>query len=724
MDLIYLLHALAKRKWILLFSTFLALVGAFAYTYKQPKMFKSTAQLSTGFTINNFAGINDQSLNEYNVEVKFDNVEQNLTSDQVMDLLSDSLLLHDLDHPAHPFRKLDEKQLSSRIYRAINPGQVRTILSGKLDSLQMLNSYNPTDLQIIQLLQLYHYDGTSLRKKLYAYRVQNTDYIQVEFQSENPDLSAMVVNTLCLEFLRQYGYNNNLRATQGLATLKAIMKQKKDTLDAKLNRLRDAGGTIDETSAAYPELIAESQHNIQDIAADSEAAYLKMQDLRNTLANIGSSSGSATGQTNADIIRLRDSIDYLNAVYVNGGERDVALHDRVTTLRRQYQLDLGNLELPSTSTGIETKSQIIANIATYRDQLEVDRRRIASEEGVLSGLNGSRQTVSNKSAEIQSLQNETTIATTDYSNAQEKYNSALEAQSEGNNFKQVLFGQPAVDPEPSKRLIVIGIAGITMFMLCALVIVFLEYLDISLKTPFQFSKLIDLDLISTINDIDMKKGLLNIISQQAEENEKRENVFRELLRKLRYQIEKSGFKVILFTSTKSGVGKTTLVQALAYSLSLSKKRVLILDTNFCNNDLTIQLHAKPTLEGISLDGDSGALEEELKNMVTSTGVPYVDAIGCKGGDYTPLEILPKHNLLDHLQELTGKYDYIFLEGAPLNDYSDSKELLSYVDGVVAIFSAKFAINQVDKESIQFLKTLNGKLVGAILNKVELQDIEK
>ena len=41
------------------------------------------------------------------------------------------------------------------------------------------------------------------------------------------------------------------------------------------------------------------------------------------------------------------------------------------------------------------------------------------------------------------------------------------------------------------------------------------------------------------------------------------------------------------------------------------------------------------------------------------------------------------------------YDYIFMEGAPLNGYSDSKELVQYADGVIAIFSATSEI-QTDR----------------------------
>ena len=174
---------------------------------------------------------------------------------------------------------------------------------------------------------------------------------------------------------------------------------------------------------------------------------------------------------------------------------------------------------------------------------------------------------------------------------------------------------------------------------------------------------------------------------------------------------------------KKGQGKTTLIQALAYSMSLSKKRILIIDTNFCNNDLTVQLDAKPVLEKIVPKNINGkAFAEQIKDYSKDIGVGSVFAIGSEGGDYTPSEILPRENLLHHLDELTSEFDYIFLEGPPLNDFSDSKELAQYVEGVIAVFSAQHIIKQIDKQSIGFFKELNGKFCGSILNMVDLKNV--
>jgi Mrp family chromosome partitioning ATPase len=78
--------------------------------------------------------------------------------------------------------------------------------------------------------------------------------------------------------------------------------------------------------------------------------------------------------------------------------------------------------------------------------------------------------------------------------------------------------------------------------------------------------------------------------------------------------------------------------------------------------------------------------------------------------------------LHRLNTLTYYFDYIFLEGPPLNDFSDSKELVQYVEGVIAVFSAQDVIKQIDRQSISFFKELNGKFSGSILNMVDLKNV--
>jgi predicted GTPase len=49
-------------------------------------------------------------------------------------------------------------------------------------------------------------------------------------------------------------------------------------------------------------------------------------------------------------------------------------------------------------------------------------------------------------------------------------------------------------------------------------------------------------------------------------------------------------------------------------------------------------------------------------------------------------------------------------------------LIDYVDKVIAVFDANTNLNHLDKESINYLKSMKEKMLGAILNKVQLKDL--
>jgi len=127
------------------------------------------------------------------------------------------------------------------------------------------------------------------------------------------------------------------------------------------------------------------------------------------------------------------------------------------------------------------------------------------------------------------------------------------------------------------------------------------------------------------------------------------------------------------------------------------------------------------LISFSLKGQEGL--EKIWNITTVTNIANVDVIGCEEGNYTPSEILPKNNLLDHFDKLKQHYDYILLEGAALNLHADSKELTDFVEGVVLVFSAKNSLGEIDRESIAFLKIHRNKFIGAVLNNVDEQNLD-
>jgi uncharacterized protein involved in exopolysaccharide biosynthesis/Mrp family chromosome partitioning ATPase len=732
MDFLYLFRVLLKKKWLIISAAVIAALLAFILTARDQKKYLSTTQISTGFTMTDDVRAKDNSFNIVEAENKFSNVLVTFTSPSVISLLSYKLILHDLTNP-NPYYALSDEDRKSDVYKAVNIDQAKSVFEHKLSTMTPLTSYKPEEKKLLEFLTLYGYDHKTLNKNLNVYRVGITDFLQIDFYGDHPELSAFVVNNLFEEFMRYYGNLRGSRTRESIDTLKSIMDKKRQELDVKTALLRDRGIiNADVAGTSTYDLIATLEKDLQDEKSRKNKNDFELRKIDQRLKSLGNRTTTRNNSQNDEIVIARRAMNNAYADWVNSGKKDDALYQKYLTLKEEYNTKYSTT-IRDNDTNDERPGESRAELQNRRNDVLLDiqasAKNIASIQGQISALKGEASSISSQGQTAESLKKEWDMANKDYLEAKQKYNDATDMSGASvSNFRQVVAGQPAIEPEPSKRKIIVAMAGTAALVTTMMIIILLTYLDSSIKTPVIFQKTVNLKLISMVNFMDLKnKSLSDIVSNKEKGNTPHDrnkfNAFRESIRKLRYEIERSNKKVFLFTSTKKGQGKTTLIQALSYSLSLSKKKILIIDTNFCNNDLTVQLNAEPILEKIvPYKAGGNGLLDQVKVFSKNVNEGTVYAIGSEGGDYTPSEILPRENLLQHLDALTAEFDFVFLEGPPLNDFSDSRELAQYVEGVIAVFSAKHIIKQIDKQSIHFFKELNGKFSGSILNMVDLENV--
>lgn len=731
MDIVYLFRTLLKRKWIIIAATVLAASLAWFFTDKTEKKYRSTTQISTGFTISDRIKIGNDNFDLFEAETKFNNAIVTITSQSVLNLLAYKLIVHDLES-ATPFRQISEVNKKNTVFSSVNKQEAKKIFSERLESMRLLTSFKPEERKLLEFMGLYGYDYKSIMKQLSVYRLQRTDYIQMDYVSENPELSAFIVNGLFEQFIRYYKKIRSTTTQESIDTLRTIMEKRKEELDFKNAMMRGAGlaGANMESTSTY-DLISNFERSLANEQTNLtllQASLRKVENRLNSVTAPVNSSNPESDGTNDEIITLRNAMNEAYRNYVASGSTDQSLLARYNRLKREYQAKVADTKPVVQDVGEklpESRTELVAKKNDLEIDIQTSMRNINALQGKIAALRGVANSNAARGASAETLTREAEQANIDYLAAKQKYNEALEtSSSSANNFRQVLMGQPAINPEPSKRMLTVAMAGAAAFILSVLIIIFLTYMDSSVKTPGIFSKTVNLKLINMVNFMHLNKSSIgDIIAKKAEINSRDKNlhnVFRESLRKLRYEIENSGKKIFLFASTKKGQGKTTLITGLSYSFSMSKKKVLIIDTNFCNNDLTVYLGAVPSLEQFNYDSNKPIVEQVKEKSHRLDDNIYV--IGCEAGDFTPSEVLPKDNILKHLHELTAYFDYILLEGPPLNDFSDAKELSQYVDGVIGVFSAHTTIKQIDKESITFFKGLNGKYTGSILNMVDLDNV--
>ncbi|MGN7723886.1 GumC family protein [Chitinophaga sp. 22620] len=726
MDLIYLFKALMKRKWLILVGTLMAVAVAFLLTMKQEMLYKSTAQIATGFTSTEQVKLKDESFNIYEIDSKFSNVIESLKSPRVLSMTSYSLLLHDLQNPGKEFRHLTEEQKRSEPFRMMNRAKVIEVLTKKYNEEKPLSSYDAEDRKILELLRLFKYDIETLRYVLYTGRVQRTDFIDVTYRSTNPELSAYIVNQIVTEFFRNHESSRNQQTVHNIETLKKLVDQKREELDLKIGNIKTMG-TMDVSveSSSKLEQVSNFENRLADEKSIYNSAVLAMQQLSGKLTEIEKTTtqnASAAKALNSELSTAKAQMNDAYNEYVSKGSNNTELYNKYQQKKTEYKNKLLSLASSSPVSAGTSQADLNQKKSELELQIKSAERNIQDYEQKIRQLNSSIGAAASRNANNLALQKEVELAQQEYEAVKSRYDAALNNKiAPMDNFRQLLYGQPAVEPEPSKRLIILALSGMSMFVFCCIVIIFMEYIDLSIKTPTQFQKMTDLRLLGVVNNINLKKITFENIFQ--EESPKAGNaVFRQLLRKLRYEIDNSGKQVFLFTSARPGEGKSAIIVALAHSLSLSHKKVLIIDTHFPHNTLTQEFGAAPTLEEFHTV-KTADLENQLQSLISATGIPNVDIIGCQGGEYTPDEILKQGNLLDHMDILKARYDFIIMEGAPLNKRSDTKELMKYAETIIAVVSAKSSVKQTDKESIEFLASLNGKFSGAVLNMVEQENID-
>lgn len=738
MDLLLLGKVLWRKAWILIVIPLIAAFAAFLFTMNSELTYKAVSQISTGFTINDQVHLTDEKFNLRDADMRFSNLLNQMNASISINLLSYKLLLHDLNPAEVPFHRPDPKTFSSTPQEK---QRVRTIIQHRLDSIRPLTSTDVDYPLVKKYLEAYGYSFSTVKDAVLIERVKNTDYIQIAVSSDKPSLSAYAANAYTEEFIRYYGSLRSSRTGESVEFLKQVVDEKKAERDSKLEMLqmyKSTNNVLDvqgESGAKISQL--SSLEGQRDMARSNINRYeLIIQRLTEDIRN---GSAPVTNGGNQRIFELREKINRLNERYVTGGSSNQRLLDSLNILREQLREQADNVNRMGSALGTGvTVADLKQQLKDAQINLQVERSTLRQIEGKIRDLQYNISGYASKEARLSTIQKEVDIALQEYSAAVEKYNEAKNRFADSNTIRQVLAAVPPVSPETSTRILIIALAGVTSFALCLFAIVGLELIDGSVRTPDKFKSSVGLPLAGCVNRIDNRNFNIRSYFNQPNGNEETE-MFKSLLRKLRHEIESLNAKVILFTSPKRKDGKTFLMFSLSYVLSLIDKRVLIIDTNFKNNSLSQilgrnqsdlkvldskRMKMLTSAEGHARETQPEFDHESSYDLINPTKYKNIYIVGNSGGGHeSPAEILSGRDFSNLISALSESFDYILLEGAALNDYSDTKELVKYADKVVAVFSAETSIKQLDRESIYYLKSLGKKFGGAILNRVDTKNLK-
>ena len=180
-------------------------------------------------------------------------------------------------------------------------------------------------------------------------------------------------------------------------------------------------------------------------------------------------------------------------------------------------------------------------------------------------------------------------------------------------------------------------------------------------------------------------------------------------------LKDSDKKTILITSPYAGAGKTTTVANLAITFAQLGKKVLIIDCDMRKPSIhkIFSLHSTPGLSSI-LAEDMGA------DIIRETSYDNLHVLTAGAIPANPSELLHSNKFTDLLNDLSEKYDIIFIDAPPVDVVTDAVIISPQAAGTVLVIRQNSTEKEELLRTVQTLRKVNANILGYVLNAVDYE----
>lgn len=185
-------------------------------------------------------------------------------------------------------------------------------------------------------------------------------------------------------------------------------------------------------------------------------------------------------------------------------------------------------------------------------------------------------------------------------------------------------------------------------------------------------------------------------------NNQMEEVFRSLRTNLQFIMSKDQ-KVILFTSSLSGEGKTFTAANLAVSFALLDKKVVLVGLDIRKPRLAELFEIKDHHHGITnlLSMANPTAEDVEKQILNSNVNDNLDILMAGPIPPNPTELIARPTLEMVINSLKEKYDYVLIDSAPVGLVTDTLQIGRVADATIILCRADYT----PKDSFNYINDL-------------------
>jgi succinoglycan biosynthesis transport protein ExoP len=469
------LMATYKKLWLIIVVPLLVGLATYYSLQLSDKKYKSAATLATGFASTSQRSASG-AVTPQDPNIDFNNLLEMMKTELIGSMVSYQLLLYDLTEET-PFRPNHYTTIFT-----IERSSAKKRLKDRLDSFELIMPRNALDNRIQDELERKGYDIAEWISSgdLEIKRIEDTDFLKIEFTSENPFLSAFVVNTLCEEYIRYNALSTTASpdSTEFFTSELEARKKELDDLDAKMNStpVTSAVGSNHEYERRQLENV---RHQLSEAEDRANTLLSSLSEVRSSIRkNETAAQQPASDQETRQVklAELQKKINELTDIYVKTEMKDKKLAQTVDNLKEQFR------KIDSEESVVKTNESEINELKTRERTLESEYTRTADNISVL------RRKVASLREEIPqvsknefpgSLKEQRDSAAREYAVAYERLNRLNKEKSnkpaDDSNLRLAVQGQPSAVPVRSGVGKIVTIAVIISALLCTIVVIILAY---------------------------------------------------------------------------------------------------------------------------------------------------------------------------------------------------------------------------------------------------------
>ena len=229
-----------------------------------------------------------------------------------------------------------------------------------------------------------------------------------------------------------------------------------------------------------------------------------------------------------------------------------------------------------------------------------------------------------------------------------------------------------VSPNSTYIMLIALVIGLVIPVLIILIIQFFCY---KIEGHDDVARLTKLPIIADIAIAsNSAKGKADIVVHENQNNQM-EEIFRSLRTNLQFMLHE-GEKVVLFTSSTSGEGKTFTAANLSVSFGLLGKKVILVGLDIRRPRLAEQFGINDHKHGITnLLVKDNPNREDVEAQILPSGVnKNLDLLMAGPVPPNPAELIARNSLDTIIEILKEKYDYIMIDTAPVGLVTDTLQI--------------------------------------------------